>query len=765
MKITIDKKTIEVEGRTTVLEAAREHGIYIPSLCEHPRLEPFAACRLCLVEIKGRKGYSPACGTYAEDGLDITTQKPELQKLRRNILELILSEHPSACLICSEKATCDEYKSTIRKVGETTGCILCWKSGRCDLQKVVEYLGLEKVEFPAVYRNSDVRKDDPFIDRDYNLCILCGRCVRICHEVRGVSALSFIRRGPMTAIGTEFDGRLIETDCQFCGACVDVCPTGALAERAVRYDPAPDEKKGAVCALCGQGCRLTIELREGRIRRSVPADDGVVNRGQACVKGRFLVRDAVSHPRRILRPLVRKNGGLEETSWDDALSRAAAGLSRFKGEDIALFGSAQNSCEDAYLFRKFGREGLGSSHIAGPEDFSAAARLARFERTNGLAAQLNFRIADIGKARTIIVFGEDLPVEHPLIWLEVFRPVRRGAKMILVGSREFCFHRCASGWLRLGPETGGVLLTALSKILLESHDAGGASKADGFAEFQKPLEDFELAGALARMGLAEEKLRRLALLLEKRKPAAFLFGSNFCEGPYGEANLAAMDNLALLLEGRLFPLSPDANTRGALAISRSFMTNSDDPDRVLSMIRRGVFKALYLSGSAPKLERGKAEFVIVQSAYATGNLDFADVVLPQTTFVESDGAFVNTEGRAQASPRAIEPAGESRPGWRIVRDLAQKMGLAGFAFANETDVFEAMAKAVPGFHGLKAGGLGRETFLQEPARMGKKFIPAGPIQPHDGPSASPLAGGSDIYEGWDMAQDHQSLNLVRKRKS
>jgi predicted molibdopterin-dependent oxidoreductase YjgC len=156
--------------------------------------------------------------------------------------------------------------------------------------------------------------------------------------------------------------------------------------------------------------------------------------------------------------------------------------------------------------------------------------------------------------------------------------------------------------------------------------------------------------------------------------------------------------------------------------------------------------------------------VIVQSPYATGNLDIADVVLPQTTFAESDGAFVNTEGRMQVSPRAIVPMGESRPGWRIVRDLAHLMGLAGFAFANEAAVFEAMAKAVPGFHGLKAGGLSRETFLQEPARNGKKFISAGPPQASAGPSASPFDSGSDIYEGLDMAQDHQSLNLVRKRK-
>jgi len=189
MKLVLNGNEIEFEGRPTILNLARNNGVAIPSLCDHERLTPFSGCRLCLVEIEGRRGFPPSCGTYAEEGMDIKTDTPQLKKLRQQILELILSEHPSSCLICSEKQDCDDHKSTIRKVGETTGCVLCPNNGRCELQDVVESLEIKNVPFPALYRDFDVKKKDPFIDRNYNLCILCGRCVRMCHEVRGASAI------------------------------------------------------------------------------------------------------------------------------------------------------------------------------------------------------------------------------------------------------------------------------------------------------------------------------------------------------------------------------------------------------------------------------------------------------------------------------------------------------------------------------------------------------------------------------------------------
>ena len=247
MNITINGRVLFLTGRPTVLEAARRNGFEIPSLCDHRALLPYGACRICLVEIKGRRGYAPACSTYAEEGMDVITESPALAALRRGVLELILAEHPNACLICTEKKLCDEYKSTIRKTGEVTGCVHCPVNGRCELQRVVEMVGVERVPFPARRREGEVLRSDPFIDRDNSLCILCGRCVRVCREVRGASVLTFLARGSETLVGTALGRTMQDSGCQFCGACIDVCPTGSLVERAARPEPVPDHRTRAVC--------------------------------------------------------------------------------------------------------------------------------------------------------------------------------------------------------------------------------------------------------------------------------------------------------------------------------------------------------------------------------------------------------------------------------------------------------------------------------------------------------------------------------------
>ena len=205
MKLTIDGRQIVCREGLTILEAARGAGLSIPSLCDHRDLAPLAGCRICLVEVEGRRDLAPSCATPAEEGQVVRTRTPEVLALRRKVLELILASHPYACLVCAEKAACEDLKSTIRKVGEVTGCVLCPVNGDCELQRVVEEVGLDRVDVPAVYRGREVRRDDPFFDRDDNLCILCGRCVRICEEVRGAAVLSFVHRGGRTLVGTPFD--------------------------------------------------------------------------------------------------------------------------------------------------------------------------------------------------------------------------------------------------------------------------------------------------------------------------------------------------------------------------------------------------------------------------------------------------------------------------------------------------------------------------------------------------------------------------------
>jgi NADH dehydrogenase/NADH:ubiquinone oxidoreductase subunit G len=504
MKLLIDGRPVTLEGPVTLLEAARGAGIDIPSLCDHRALAPYAACRICLVEVKGRRGYIPACSTMAEDGMEVATATPVLRALRRGILELILAEHPHACLICAEKTSCDDFKSTIRKTGEVTGCVLCPANGRCELQRVVEAVGLDRVPYPSHRRPGEVRRDDPFIDRDNSLCILCGRCVRVCQEVRGASVLTFVSRGSETVIGTALDRRLLDSACQFCGACVDVCPTGSLQERAVRYDRPPDSEAKAVCTLCGQGCGLIFRARGGVVVGTVPDPAGPVNGGQACVKGRFLVRTAQAHPRRLRTPLVRENGALREASWDEALSLAAARLAEFGPGRVAVAGSAQSSCEDLFVLHKFASEALGGAAVAGPWSDSAAAGLRELGRTRHRALPSNFRLEDISLARTIVIVAEDLAATQPIVGLRVHQAALNGADVIRIDARK--------GWRTLATrlKASGPALVLFGPGLLSSR-----SGEDRLAE----LWDLAVPGGGRLVALDRESNMRGGLAISEAFPA------------------------------------------------------------------------------------------------------------------------------------------------------------------------------------------------------------------------------------------------------
>jgi len=757
MRVTIDHLHCDVEGRKSVLEAARENGIYIPSLCDHPRLAPFSGCRMCVVEVRGRRGVVPACGTYVEEGMEVVTSSPALQKMRLQILDLILSEHPSACLICREKDTCEDHKSTIRKVGEVTGCVLCPNNGRCDLQAVVQLLKPDGLHFPALYKDQEIHRRDPLFERNDNLCILCGRCVRICHEVRGASTLAFINRGSRTVIGTALDKPLLESGCQFCGACVDVCPTGALTEKAVKYELLPDDKKATICGFCSQGCELTLQLRERRIQASVPAENGPVNRGQACVRGRFLVKEAAAHSTRVLHPLIRKDGVLAPAGWDEALELIARKFAASPPGETAVFSSAQDTCEDLYALHRFAAEGLRTSNVAGAEAFSAQARLLETASEQGFAPPLNYRITEINSARVILLFGSC----PPMVGLEIHHAVRQGARLIVIGGPESPAIRCASAWLKIPGGKESALLTGLSKILAGNGHPQNGTGFKGESEFRKHLGDFKLAEALASSGLSEEKLQKLAQMLEKRRPGAFLFDAAFAAGPGGKANIAALWNLAVQNQAMLIPLALESNARGALEIALAAGERGPGALDVVRRILAGGFKALYCSGPLPPVETSPAEFVVVQDSYLGDASRFADVVLPQAAFVESDGTFVNTEGRLQGFGRAVDPPAEAKPGWVIVRDLAKAMGVAGFDWTSAAGVFEALAKGAPAFGGLDCAPGNGQSFLGEPGRESRAFA-ARAISVDE--AAPAFKYDPDRYKGLAMSRDIRSLNIIRGRK-
>ncbi|MDZ7816392.1 MAG: 2Fe-2S iron-sulfur cluster-binding protein [Planctomycetota bacterium] len=268
LKMHFNGKEVSFPEGVSVLRAAELNGIHIPSLCSHKDLSPFGSCRLCMVEIEGMRGYPLSCDTLARENMKVLTDTVKLGELRKDILQLILSEHPFSCLVCGEKEECVEFQSTIRKTGVTTGCRYCPNDDQCELQQLVEDIGVDEVEYPIYYHGHEPESADPFYDRDYNICILCGRCVRMCKEVRGTAVLDFTFRGPSAKVGPAFGRNHIEAGCEFCGACVDVCPTGALADKASKWDGKPDKSFTSTCPFCGIGCQVEIDVKDGRLSKA-----------------------------------------------------------------------------------------------------------------------------------------------------------------------------------------------------------------------------------------------------------------------------------------------------------------------------------------------------------------------------------------------------------------------------------------------------------------------------------------------------------------
>jgi predicted molibdopterin-dependent oxidoreductase YjgC len=698
----INHRKVSFPEGVTVHRAAELNGVYIPSLCSHKDLSPFGGCRLCMVEIEGMRGYPLSCNTLAQEWMKVLTDTATLRELRAEILKLILSEHPSSCLVCGEKDECRDYQGTIRKAGVTTGCRFCPNDGQCELQDVVEKVGLTEIDFPIYYHGYEPEHDDPFYDRDYNICILCGRCVRMCQEVRGTGVLAFTYRGPRAKIGPAFGRSHVEAGCEFCGACVDVCPTGALADKASKWDGKPDGSHVSTCPFCPVGCQLELDHKDGRLSKARANLDPEINDGQLCVKGRFCMPEVTHHFERAKKPMLRKEKYFREVSWKEALEKVAAELKGVRPDEFLMLVSPDLTNESLYAAQKFVRDCIGSNGIDSTARMELAGGLGLWSKLFSLPIS----IKDVSRADVILAVGLDSRFNFSVVGTKVRKALDRGARLVTIDARDSNLARYTDDWLRPTPGKESPLLKFLADSI-----AGRAADLSSVSK-DTSVESESLTSALDILSAAKdltvivgpqvfhcgnvEDLAASLLTLAERKNTNFIplyFGANsrgalemgvFPEiGPGG--SFRKDKGLSLLVPGSRFlvPGSKNQELR-----TKNSSCGSKRP------------KVLYLAGDVPFLERPECDFLIAQDTYLPPFE--VDAFLPASTFVESGGTLVNMEGRVQEIVQVEHPpegtvTGFMRPDWRIFSDLAQTLGYQGMNYRTYQEVDEDIHRAVPDF--------------------------------------------------------------------
>jgi len=691
LTVTIDNRTVTAPRGATILAAAQQNGIYIPTLCAHKDLTPFGGCRLCLVEVEKMRGFPTACTTPLENGMVIRTHTAQIQAVRTEILRLILSEHPASCLICDEKAECQQYQETIRKAGVTTGCRWCANDGQCELQKVVDWMGITEIGYPVYYRGLPVEKEDPFYDRDYNLCILCGRCIRVCHEVRAADTLAFKQRGRHTVIGPAFSRTHLEAGCEFCGACVEVCPTGTLSEKTRKWYGKADRETLSTCVLCGVGCQVRIQTRQGEVIGVLPAEDSLVNNAQLCVKGRFCVPELVNNHQRLKRPYTVRDGTRVDISMDEAINLAAARLSTCAPGQFGMVVSPTLSNEDLYVAQRFARAVMHTHNL----DNSARAFYGR-----SFDAYLNLLRAGVPLSRlqessAIVCVGLDTRFGRSVVGVELRKAIRQGARIITIHPRSHNLVRMADIWLKPQPGQEPELLDALSEAIALGKKRPGASR---------------------------DELSRAARILRGAPTVTVLFGPEYLQNRRGPEIVEAVGRLAVAAKAGLLPLPAQSNLVGSVLMGAfpEFLpggASSADKLGVETIGRKwgatvpeykenggstllsatSSLEVLYAIGEVLPAHRALSEFVIVQNIYPPLPFDYANLALPAAAFTETDASVINGEGRVQRIRKAVDPPGEALADWDILCRVARRMGAKGFEFVDVSEVHEEIAGLAPGF--------------------------------------------------------------------
>jgi formate dehydrogenase alpha subunit len=735
--LTINGKKVEAAKGVTVLEAALASGIYIPTLCYDPALKPYGACRLCVVEIEGMRGLVTSCTTTATDGMIVHTETLKVNQSRRITLELIMANHHGDCLTCP-------------------------KNQQCELQKVARYLDIDQEHFLQLRKSTgDLPIDDshPAFYLDPNKCILCGRCVRACHEIACIGAIDLAFRGNNAKVSTFGDKPMVESFCRSCGECVSQCPTGALVSKYARQ--ATHQVK-TICPYCGVGCSIYLGVRGNEIVDVQGDKESPVNKGGLCVKGRFGF-DFVSHPDRLTTPLIRNegrakddkvNGNLRdvfrEASWDEALELVARRLSQIIKEhgpdSIGVLSSAKFTNEENYLVEKFARLVVGTNNIDHCARLCHASTVVAALAAFGDGAMSN-SIEDFAKADLLFVIGANTTECHPIIGRTMRQALARGTTKLLVADpRTTELAKVSSAHLQHRPGSDVALLNAMMHVIIDEdlHDKEFIrERTEGFEELAEIVRRYTPEAVEEITGVPKAHIVKAARLFAEADKAAILYGMGITQHTTGTDNVKSIANL-LMLTGNIgrpgtgfSPLRGQNNVQGACdmgALPNVFpgYQRVDDPEArskfevawgrslsgtpgipVTEMIEaasRGTIRAMYVAGENPMMSEpylahvkramSSLEFLVVQDVFPTETAMMADIILPAAAFAEKDGTFTNTERRVQRLRKAVDTPGESRPDWQITSELANRMGF-NFDYSSPREIMDEIASLAPIYGGMQ----------------------------------------------------------------
>lgn len=744
--ITIDGVEVITRQGKMVLEAAIEAGVFIPYLCYYPGMKPFAACRMCVVGVDGGRGYPASCTLPVQTGMKVRNEASDVRELRRSVMQMLIAEHPNGCLTCHRVDICGPDDVCLRHVSVNDRCVTCPKNERCELKDTVRYLGMD-LESPLEYKYRQIPLEvgDPFYDRDYNLCIACGRCVRACEELRGDNAICFTDRSGTALVGTSFGSSLLESGCEFCGACIDVCPVGALVERGHKWEK-PSRVEPTICPHCPVGCQLNLEINSaGRLIRVVPELNSPANRGQACFKGKFGL-EFVNQAGRLRNPLIRRGGTLEKATWDEALDYVATRLGEFKGNGFALLTSPNSTNEEHYLAQKFARTVMQTNNVDHASN-SKPELVLGLERSLGYPAATN-SIWDLERADCILVFNANVTEEHNVAAVPVKLAARKAAKLVVIDPREVELTRYAHVWLRPVPGTELLLLGGVMRSLIDQ----GLQRAQWLEEkCESPgtlyyaLRTLDLGHVAQITNVSQDAMAEAARLFGQAGSGAIVYALDNIPAGLQRDCVRALVDLALVTGNvgkagaGLYPMRRGANEQGAWDVGclpgrlPGYRSVADATARrevesawgcnlpaepglgvaaALEAAREGKVRAMLVIGDSPDFspsaEGGDAlaalqnlEFLVVQDTFLSPLTDRANVVLPRATFAEKDGTFTNLERRIQRLKPAIQVKNsQARPeGW-FISQLAGRMSAPGFGHRSSAEVMEEIAQLTPIYSGV-----------------------------------------------------------------